>query len=376
MSLTPTVQLRKLEKFNSKSDEFSIDLQDENGQILCLAVDRPLEPFISQNQDPALEQPSSSTSLKAKAVVEQVDIASNFENCQREPPAEINNFLIVTYDSRIPTIFHCEDCDTDFLTRKELDSHFERCDKQPEVQATLFNSADSETTCTSDEDDEEGNGDSDFFAKYQTDNSKPDPGTKQRFPCQICGLAYSTTHNLHRHTSRKHCATIAHCSRCPKTFSGPQNLKKHIWVAHTDKEKWVSKCDTCEKRFPFKFQLDKHNSRRHGNQEGLQLKSTLNPEHLIGSSKTKNKFQCKNCPKTFPEKYKLNRHMLATHTSKSSWRFKCNVCKRKFAHAEYLTKHQKIHAIQLSGEKPFACRICDAKFGSYSSVYKHMKTRH
>jgi len=77
---------------------------------------------------------------------------------------------------------------------------------------------------------------------------------------------------------------------------------------------------------------------------------------------------CTDCDKIFSTKYTLKRHR-KIHDGAREKTLECSVCGKRFARADYLTKHSRIH----SGEKPYKCHVCDRSFGYLSDIRTHMR---
>lgn len=61
---------------------------------------------------------------------------------------------------------------------------------------------------------------------------------------------------------------------------------------------------------------------------------------------------------------------LRRHKSKSSGRYSCNLCDKKFVQRSSLTTHFRIH----SGERPYKCADCPGSFSDFSTFTKHKRT--
>jgi uncharacterized Zn-finger protein len=65
------------------------------------------------------------------------------------------------------------------------------------------------------------------------------------------------------------------------------------------------------------------------------------------------KFECQTCKKKYPTQSFLRKHMLV-HLSESERQFKCDQCEKSFIMQSQLTNHKMIH----TGEKPYECEFC------------------
>ncbi|BET00053.1 Hypothetical protein NTJ_12869 [Nesidiocoris tenuis] len=92
------------------------------------------------------------------------------------------------------------------------------------------------------------------------------------YKCGECGLLYRDTSLLAAHYKRKHVrARPYQCPKCPRVFSVPATLRRHLTV-HT--RSYPFKCGLCKKGFLTKYAYHKHLDRMHA------LQNT-NPRHIL-----------------------------------------------------------------------------------------------
>lgn len=113
-------------------------------------------------------------------------------------------------------------------------------------------------------------------------------------------------------------------------------------VIHTGDKPF--ECDTCQKRFNNKANLNKHK--------------------LIHANKRP--FVCNICGHTYRQSYDLKRHM-TTHSEAKD--HACEQCGKTFARRTYLQRHLLTH----NGEKKFSCTLCNRKFFQKGHLNFHMK---
>ncbi|XP_028128806.1 zinc finger protein 271-like [Diabrotica virgifera virgifera] len=132
------------------------------------------------------------------------------------------------------------------------------------------------------------------------------------------------------------------CSRCESEFTSNYSLMKHMQGSHTK-----YKCNQCDVTFPYKQNLDIHNSHLHV---------------------TEGEFLCNECGKTFTKLTNLRSH----ETVHKEARFVCSVCGRIFKKKEGLDIHTRVH----TGEKPHQCYFCGKTFMSRSGYNRHTRSVH
>lgn len=133
------------------------------------------------------------------------------------------------------------------------------------------------------------------------------------------------------------------CDTCEKTFTRKDNLNVHL-QRHAEIKSY--RCETCEKTFYSREAIKNH----------LEQHREIKP------------FKCKLCKKCFSRKSMLTRHLII-HTGIRA--FKCDICKKSFVDNNNLRTHLRIHA----GIKPYKCDICEKCFSLKSSLKRHLLAR-
>lgn len=140
---------------------------------------------------------------------------------------------------------------------------------------------------------------------------------------------------------------IVKCETCNKKFPSKWALDRHTPV-HSEEKKFI--CETCNMSFRYKHSFQKHLL-----------------AHLNGAPVTK-PFACE-CGKYFNRKAKLKKHQ-QIHIKKDR-PFGCEHCGKRFIDQDSLSSHViRVHAT----EKPFSCEICGNKYSSKSGLDVHFKT--
>lgn len=180
--------------------------------------------------------------------------------------------------------------------------------------------------------------------------------TKQKpYVCKDCGRAFSQSTNLKNHASVHLGISAVKCSDCNfscKTHSGLlKHRKKHMegnlnLESVMDRRQMssdISTCPICKKEFLFKRNM------------GMHMK--------IHNSKP---LLCTECGKIFHLKGKLTSHYKACHKEPSI----CKICNKVFGSAVLLSSHEKIHV----NKKLYSCTTCQKSFTVKNYLFQHMKT--
>lgn len=140
--------------------------------------------------------------------------------------------------------------------------------------------------------------------------------------CDVCGKTYKNSLSLYVHQKYAHYKARFECPICKRCMVTQENLDNHIEVMHKQNEKLI--CDECGKMFTKKVNLRRHIINVH-----TDIKS----------------FKCPVCSKAFSQRYHLRQHLLL-HTGQRL--FICDICGKQFAQKPGLLSHRKIHP----GEHP------------------------
>ena len=98
------------------------------------------------------------------------------------------------------------------------------------------------------------------------------------------------------------------CSQCSGVFKSHINLKRHISKVHLKNEEKAFRCETCDRKYSYKSNLNLHLRNAHSNKTGT--------------------FQCKSCSKLFGNEQALKMHVKRIHERIKD--FKCNCCSMTF----------------------------------------------
>ncbi|XP_075991178.1 uncharacterized protein LOC142986546 isoform X2 [Anticarsia gemmatalis] len=103
--------------------------------------------------------------------------------------------------------------------------------------------------------------------------------------------------------------------------------------------------------------------------EDAPLDLSLKSEHRATPEPV---FPCQACGQTFSVYDRLAKHIASRHRSRpeSARSFECDICRRRFARSDMLTRHARLH----SGVKPYACSSCGQVFSRSDHLATHQRT--
>ncbi|XP_070545717.1 zinc finger protein ZFP2-like isoform X2 [Ptychodera flava] len=193
------------------------------------------------------------------------------------------------------------------------------------------------------------------------------------------------------------------CNECGATFTSTKSLRRHK-VIHNGRE---HKCDFCEYKTYYKYQLNIH-MKRHSDSEAFDCKfcgkhlvslgslsmhiqrfhilskyqctdcgkefafqRILNEHRARHHQDNINCFICEKCGKGFHTKTLLHGHLRQTHSESP---VQCEVCGKQFKHRSKLWVHSRIHNKAMY--QSHQCELCPRKFLSRSNVKMHMISAH
>ncbi|NXN32005.1 ZBT40 protein, partial [Nycticryphes semicollaris] len=178
------------------------------------------------------------------------------------------------------------------------------------------------------------------------------------YDCKKCRLSFATLQEHRKHIHEAHSREYHPCPTCPKVFSAPSLLQRHV-VTHGGGKPFS--CEICGKAYQQLSGLWYHNRTHH-------------PDVFAAQNHRSSKFsslQCSSCDKTFSSTAAHRKHVKAEHTDVKF--HECEMCKELFPTLALLQVHVKCRH---SGSQPFGCLYCTASFRSPGALQSHVATKH
>ncbi|XP_014802430.1 PREDICTED: zinc finger and BTB domain-containing protein 40 isoform X3 [Calidris pugnax] len=191
------------------------------------------------------------------------------------------------------------------------------------------------------------------------------------YDCKKCRMSFATLQEHRRHVHEAHSREYHPCPTCPKVFSAPSLLERHV-VTHIGGKPFS--CEICGKAYQLSG-LWYHNRTHH-------------PDVFAAQNHRSSKFsslQCSSCDKTFSSTAAHRKHVKAEHTDVKF--HKCEMCKELFPTLALLQVHVKCrHSGALQShvatehfkqtESTFPCELCGELFPSQGELEGHCSAEH
>ncbi|KAG5888735.1 hypothetical protein JTB14_032011 [Gonioctena quinquepunctata] len=202
--------------------------------------------------------------------------------------------------------------------------------------------------------------------------------------CPFCGKGFITTSDLYHH-EKIHVNKRAYtCEKCPKAFNTSSDLHKHNICVHIDRSQWKYVCNSCDRKFPLKINLDSHIKTHTGEKnfachlcDRKCISKSVLRSHIQTHSNVIS-FKCTVCLQAYKYRKSLNLHLAKAHGIGNAKvpvlvkKFICPLCSKAFSANNKLQKHIRSH----DGVKPFKCLECSKCFADKSYIKTHLKNAH
>ena len=180
------------------------------------------------------------------------------------------------------------------------------------------------------------------------------------FPCKYCGKAFKHKFTLNQHANN-HCPKIKEHFEDFQSFQlkneNPAKKLKMEQIAKTLNGMKIFNCQHCDKVFPFKSALKRHEVC-----------------HYDGRP-----FRCEGCDQTFKHRYTLNQHEKSlcsrlkrnikkedTEENDEEGDLNCQFCGKIFKDRFQCQQHKRIHE-----DQPYFCTLCKKTFQEKSEADAH-----
>ncbi|XP_063702571.1 zinc finger protein 501-like isoform X2 [Culicoides brevitarsis] len=196
------------------------------------------------------------------------------------------------------------------------------------------------------------------FEKFLENENKREGRQKSKLECNFCGklLSCEAARKVHERTQHKEGGHT--CKYCGKFFGIKVNGLTHEKRMHRMEESLITpfKCEICEQGFTKEFNFDQH-MKRHKNGEI----DDLNSEQT-----------CETCQKSYKSKRDLNRHIRRMHQSSLWTSYTCQYCGKFFSRkADGQVHERKVHRQLVESSKEFKCQFCIRGFDTEKYLQLH-----
>ena len=167
------------------------------------------------------------------------------------------------------------------------------------------------------------------------------------------------------------------CESCDKSFKSRKNLNMHIHTVHEGQKDY--KCESCSKSFTQGHNLKNHIQKIHevGNYNKCEYcsKSFSTPQYLKLHIRVYHDGhggqQCDSCGKIFLKLSVLEAHLHTVHDGYKD--YKCESCDKSFKSRQNLNVH--IHTVH-KGQKDYKCESCGKSFSQGQNLKRHIQIIH
>ena len=163
-----------------------------------------------------------------------------------------------------------------------------------------------------------------FEMKINDENITKPPEDIMIFQCVLCNEKFLQNSLLRAHISNLH---EKHCNICNMDFIRNQTLLRHIETVHKKSKSEEYKCSVCSKTFSRKWNLTKHTSKVHSKEEKCPICDKNFPSmaqfsdlkiHIATAHEGRISYECSLCSRKFLNKYNLIRHMSTVHENEDN----------------------------------------------------------
>ena len=196
--------------------------------------------------------------------------------------------------------------------------------------------------------------------------------TTKRFKCDKCEQKYIYNFELDMHIGTQHEGERIDCDMCDYQAKSKKSVRVHKNIVH---EGIRYECDKCEEYFTRSDHLAGHKKTQH---EGIVTWYKCDKCEYKAEARTSLKrhirkhidpYKCEHCSKPFTELNGLRKHV-RLHTGENP--FKCQQCNMEVRTSGLLKKHMISH----TNERPHTCFKCTMTFKRKAGIKRHMIMNH
>ena len=156
-----------------------------------------------------------------------------------------------------------------------------------------------------------------------------------KYKCSDCGKTFSNNSNLNKHKKSIHEGLRFLCKHCERDFTTYEMLKYHTNALHNGGNKL--KCIECNKKFVVPSQVKKHMKLHQSTREKLVCPKPF-------------------CTSEFTNRFELQKHVKSIHQNE---KLDCNDCGKKFL---WPPSRLRFHMKTVHGNQKFICTKCSKEF--------------
>ncbi|XP_046393026.1 zinc finger protein 26-like [Ischnura elegans] len=175
------------------------------------------------------------------------------------------------------------------------------------------------------------------------------------FTCVSCMAVFARKESLQTHVCVGGVASnLYSCSYCPKVFTVPKLLKRHM-----SKHKSEFTCQICKHVYSSKTSLDTHHCVKH---EKSSVRRTK-------------KYNCSVCGKGFVNQNNLRNHYSQHHPDDEDLSYNCEFCEKSFLLSQPLEEHQSLckQVKELQDGEKAMCPLCESVVEDLVAFRNHVR---
>ena len=195
--------------------------------------------------------------------------------------------------------------------------------------------------------------------------------------CESCGNSFSDEKDLKLHMKLKHGKISHKCEFWDNTFSDEEDLNMHMDVKHRKISKFKRRAALEAKPANIKQKKQK-TMEEHSNISDDEIKDVAenslfvnNRHHISAVHEGKTKPKCETCDKLFSRKSNLNKHIKGVHEKTKD--FHCTICYKSYFTLYELTRHYEIVHEKIKNHQ---CKICHNSYHASSDLKRHISVVH